>query len=68
MNATLDSTPGVISQIFLCTNTPSSFQRRPLRCQALYLRIPNVLLRCERSKHTPKEDYTFRESFSTVLG
>ena len=33
MNATLDSTPGVISQIFLCTNAPSSFQRRPLSCQ-----------------------------------
>ena len=29
MYATLNSTPGVISQIFLCTNAPSSFQRRP---------------------------------------
>ena len=30
MHATLDSTPGVISQIFLCTNALSSFQRRSL--------------------------------------
>ena len=59
MNATLESTPGVISQIFPCTNTLSGFQRRPLRCQALYLCMVAV---------PPKQDCTFRESFATVLG
>ena len=57
MYATLDSTPGVISQIFLCTNAPSGFQRRPLRCKALYLctidvppglYLPGVLRYCPR--------------------
>ena len=59
MYATLDSTLGVISQIFLCTNAPSGFQRRPLRCKALYLCTIDV---------PPKSDYTFRESFVTVHG
>ena len=59
MYATLDSTPGVISQIFLCTNAPSGFQTRPLRCKALYLRTVDV---------PPNSDYTFWESFATVHG
>ena len=59
MYATLDSTPGVISQIFPCTNAPSGVQRRPLRYKTLYLRTVDV---------PPKSDYTFRESFATVHG
>ena len=59
MCATLDSTPGVISQIFRCTNAPSGFQRRPLRYKALYLYAVDV---------APKSYYTFRESFATVHG
>ena len=59
MYATLASSPGVISQLVLCTYALSGFLRRPLRCKALYLCTVDV---------PPNSDYTFRESFATVHG